>query len=136
MRNNAPLLRKEQILEIPLTEERPALLLCARKGRTMHLWRVSGTSGELPSHPYQDRGSAAHGLPNSERVLYPIRMKNQREHQVSNEMETGYRGSDPLSWQDSSKGPPPRLRREGGDPERKKCTLQGCLHNLPVVSWE
>ncbi|CAE7472818.1 unnamed protein product [Symbiodinium natans] len=49
----------EQVLEVPLTDDRPALLLCAQRGRTMHLWRVggsrsSGSSGALPSHPYQD----------------------------------------------------------------------------------
>ncbi|CAE6919200.1 unnamed protein product [Symbiodinium sp. CCMP2456] len=47
----------EQILEVPLPDERPAILLCAKSGRTLHLWRVtgSGDSEPLPSHPYQDR---------------------------------------------------------------------------------
>jgi len=45
----------EQILEVPLTDERPAVLLCAKSGRTLHLWRVgSGDSEPLPNHPYQD----------------------------------------------------------------------------------
>jgi len=50
----------EQVLEVPLTDDRPALLLCTKRGRTMHLWRVGGSrgsesSGALPSHPYPDR---------------------------------------------------------------------------------
>jgi len=46
----------EQILEVPLTDERPAALLCAKSGRSLHLWRVgSGDSEPLPKHPYQDR---------------------------------------------------------------------------------
>ncbi|CAE7812682.1 unnamed protein product [Symbiodinium sp. CCMP2592] len=46
---------REQILEVPLTDERPAVLLCAKSGRTLHLWRVgSGDSEPLPNHPYQD----------------------------------------------------------------------------------
>ncbi|CAE7197616.1 unnamed protein product [Symbiodinium natans] len=45
----------ERILEVPpLTDEQPAMLLCAKKGRTMHLWRAGGGSRALPSHPYQD----------------------------------------------------------------------------------
>ena len=53
--------REERILEVPpLTDEQPAMLLCAKKGRTMHLWRAGGGSRALPSHPYQDSGSPAH----------------------------------------------------------------------------
>ncbi|CAE7637519.1 unnamed protein product, partial [Symbiodinium necroappetens] len=51
-----PGLSASQILEVPLTDERPAALLCAKSGRSLHLWRVgSGDSEPLPKHPYQDR---------------------------------------------------------------------------------